>query len=179
MNHALRISFTLAVLILLSASIARIEPAYAQGRMSVPTSPDACPLQLSGFHAAATFSQGGVGLKVRNITKNDVVGMVFEVALADAAENWKWLHWNFDDTRPLRDFGWNKPIKPGEAKNLSWDSADLDFQHNGGGAFVLTSVLFSDGSGYSVPQNNSICKLVWYNGNKKGLVRPVDLPPRI
>jgi len=152
--------------------------ARGQERMLAPTAPDACPVELADFHTSATFTTEGAGLRVKNLTKNDIVGLVFDVALADAAENWKWLHWNFDDTRPLEDFGWNKPIKAGENKKISWSSKDLGFEHNGGGAFVLTSILFADGSGYRAPADNSVCKLVWYNSNKKGLVRQVELPAR-
>ena len=67
-----------------------------------------------------------------------------------------------DAGRPIREFGWNKLIKPGEKKKLSWYHADLDFQHGGGGAFVLTSVLFQDGS-------------VWEEANDRGLVTKVPL----
>jgi hypothetical protein len=178
-NHALRVFVpSLVLLVAFVLTIPRVA-ASGQEKFAVPATPDACPIQISDFHPSATFSTQGVGLRVKNVTTKEVVGMVFDVALADAAENWKWLHWNFDSTRPLQDFGWNKPIKPGETKKLSWDFANLDFQHNGGGAFVLTSVLFGDGSGYQAPADNSVCKLAWYNGNKKGgLIRSVDLPQR-
>ena len=53
-------------------------------------------------------------------------GLVFNAALADATEHWKWLHWDFDPGRPIREFGWNKLIRPGEKKKLSWYYADLD-----------------------------------------------------
>jgi hypothetical protein len=48
--------------------------------------------------------------------------------------------------RRIQDFGWNKLIKPDGKKTLSWDRSDIDFEQGGGGAFVLTSVLYADGS---------------------------------
>jgi len=83
-----------------------------------------------------------------------------------------------DAGRPIREFGWNKLIKPGEKKKLSWYHADLDFQHGGGGAFVLTSVLFQDGSVWEEANDSASCKYVWYNSHKKAFVRPVQLPFR-
>jgi len=107
----------------------------------------------------------------------------FNAAIADATEHWKWLHWDFDDTRPLRDFGWNKAIKPGASKRLVWISswywggAYLDFDHSGGGAFVLTSALFADGSEWQDPGNGEACSFFWFK-HKKSLIRPAQLPPR-
>jgi hypothetical protein len=71
--------------------------------------------------------------------------LVFNAAIADAAEHWIWPHWYFDVNRPI---GWNKVIKADAAKTLSWDRADVDFEHGGGGAFVLTSVPFEDGTSW-------------------------------
>jgi hypothetical protein len=109
-----------------------------------------------------------------------IVGLVFNAAISDATEHWKWIHWDFDDSRPLRDFGWNKTIKPGESKRLVWDQgwgAYLDFEHIGGGAFVLTSVLFDNGSRWQEVTDGDSCKRVWYK-HQKSLVRPIELPPR-
>jgi hypothetical protein len=124
------------------------------------------------------FNPSAVNVRIRNASGKNIVGLVFNTALADATEHWKWLHWNFDDTRPIRDFGWNKLIKEGAAKTLSWDRADIDFEHGGGGAFVLTSVLFEDGSIWEESHDNASCKYVWYNSHKKSFVRPVQLPYR-
>ncbi len=167
-NRALR--FLVPVLFLL--------PSVANSQTNSPaaTRPD-CPVEITKLHPSSSFTTTGLNVHVKNVTKKEIVGLVFDVALADAAEDWKWLHWDFDDTRPLRDFGWNKPIKPNETKTLSWP-ADLDFQHGGGGALVLTSALFADGSDWHAPEDTAVCKQVWYNSNKKSFAKPVDLPLR-
>jgi hypothetical protein len=87
----------------------------------------------------------GVSVRIKNVSGKRIVGLVFNAALADATEHWKWLRWDFDESRPVGEFGWNKLIKNGEVKKLSWYRADIAFEH-GGGAFVLTSALFEDGS---------------------------------
>ena len=87
----------------------------------------------------------GVSVRIKNVSGKRIVGLVFNAALADATEHWKWLRWDFDQSRPVREFGWNKLIKNGDVKKLSWYRADIDFEH-GGGAFVLTSALSEDGS---------------------------------
>ena len=69
-------------------------------------------------------------------------------------------------------------IKNGEVKKLSWYRADIDFEHGGGGAFVLTSALFEDGSVWEEPGDSASCKYVWYNSHKKSFARPVELPFR-
>jgi hypothetical protein len=120
----------------------------------------------------------GVSVRIRNISGKKIVGLVFKAALADATEHWKWYHWDFDDARPIRDFGWNETIKVGAAKTLSWSWSNLDFEHGGGGAFVLTSALFDDGSIWQEPGGSTSCMCLWYNSHKKGgLIRPVQLPP--
>jgi hypothetical protein len=89
-----------------------------------------------------------VSVRVKNVSGKNIVGVVFNAALADATEHWIWLHYDFDGNRPIREFGWNKLIKDSAAKTLSWKRADIDFERGGGGAFVLTSVLFEDGSSW-------------------------------
>jgi hypothetical protein len=105
------------------------------------------------------------------------VELVFNAAISDATERWKWFHWDFDPGCALRDFGWNKRIKAGEKKRLYWD-ADLDFHHGGGGAFVLTSVLFEDGSDWQEPIDSATCKIVWHESHKKRFSKVVELPSR-
>jgi hypothetical protein len=112
------------------------------------------------------------------VSDKKIVGLVFNVALSGATEHWIWLHWYFDANRPIRDFGWHKVIKADAAKTLSWDRADIDFEHGGGGAFVLTSVLFEDGSTWEESRDAASCKYVWSNSHKKAFVRPVQLPFR-
>jgi hypothetical protein len=145
---------------------------HAQVAPSGSSTSWSCPVQFLKFNPL------GVSVKVRNVGNKVIVGLVFNAALADAAEHWKWLHWDFDDHRPLRNFGWNKPVKVGEIKNLSWDRADLDFEHGGGGAFVLTSVLFDDGSRWEETGDEASCKYVWINHHKKFFANPVVLPFR-
>jgi hypothetical protein len=146
--------------------------ARAQTTAPNPSTPAACPVQF--LH----FNPSGVSVRIKNASGKKIVGLVFNAALADATEHWKWYHWNFDNTRPIRDFGWNKQIGNSEAKTLSWDNADIDFEHGGGGAFVLTSVLFDDGSIWEESKDGASCKYVWYNHHKRSFVRPVSLPFR-
>jgi hypothetical protein len=143
-------------------------PALSQA----PAAQSSCPLDF------VSFNPGGVSVRVKNTSGKAIVGLSFYAALSDATEHWKWVHWNLDETRPLQEFGWNKPLKPWAAKTLSWGRADLDFEHDGGGAFVLTSVLFDDGSAWEEPTDTASCKIVWRNGHKKAFVKPIELPPR-
>ncbi len=134
--------------------------------------PSACPVEFVHFDPA------GVSVRIKNVSGKKIVGLTFNAALADATEHWRWYHWNFDDTRPIRGFNWNKGIKLGASKTLSWSREDIDFEHGGGGAFVLTSALFEDGSIWEESPDGASCKYVWYNSHKKSFVRPVLLPLR-
>ena len=125
--------------------------ADAQTASPGSTSQAGCPVQF------IRFNPSGVSVRVKNISGKPIVGLVFNAAIADAAEHWFWLHWYFDVNRPIREFGWNKVIKADAAKTLSWDRADVDFEH-GGGAFVLTNVLFDDGSSWEESKDNASCK---------------------
>ena len=116
--------------------------------------------------------------RIHNDSGKTIVGLTFYAALADATEHWKWVHWDLDNSRDLREFGWNKQIKPGESKSLSWDRANLDFEHGGGGALVLASVLYEDGTSWDQGPAQDDCKAVWYNNHKKSFTRPIDLPLR-
>jgi hypothetical protein len=144
----------------------------AQNAAPNPSTPAACPVQF------VRFNPSGVSVRVKNTSGKDIVGLVFNAALADATEHWIWLHWNFDATRPIRNFGWNKLIKPDAAKTLSWYREDIDFEHGGGGAFVLTSALFADGSTWEESLDGASCKYVWFNSHKKNLTKPLQLPFR-
>jgi hypothetical protein len=143
----------------------------SQSRAGNPAQPAVCPVEVLSFNPA------GVTVHIRNSSGKTIVGLVFNAAISDATEHWKWLHWGFDQNRPLRDFGWNKAIKAGASKRLVWGIADLDFEHSGGGAFVLTSVLFSDGSSWEEPPDDASCTSFWYK-HKKSSFRPVELPLR-
>jgi hypothetical protein len=143
-------------------------PAYSQ----TTEMPSSCPLALSDYNPS------GVRVHVQNTSGKTIVGITFNAALSDATEHWGWLHWGFGNTWQLREFGWNKTLKPGAVKTLSWDRAFLDFRHGGGSAFVLTSVLFEDGSNWEEPVDSASCKIVRYNSHKKGFVKPIQLPPR-
>jgi hypothetical protein len=134
--------------------------------------PSNCPVSF------VKFNPSGLSIRVKNESGKKIVGMNFYAALADATEHWKWLHWDFDVTRPLREFGWTKEVKPGAVKTLSWQASNLNFEYGGGGAFVLTSVLFEDGSSWEEPSNRASCAEYWYNNHKKGLTKHPDLPIR-
>jgi hypothetical protein len=132
----------------------------------------ACLVELSELRV------NSLKVQVNNTSGKPIVGMVFNVAFSDATERWKWLHWNYDLTRPLQEFGWNKPVKPGESKKVSW-GYDLEHEHGGGVALVLTSILFADGSRWEDGVDSATCKIIWYHSHKKGgFTRPVELPPR-
>jgi hypothetical protein len=131
-----------------------------------------CPIAIQHFNP------GAVSVKIKNLSGKLIVGIVFNAALADATEHWKWLHWDFDQDRSLRNFSWNRQIKQDAIKTLTWSSANLDFEHGGGGAFVLTSVLFEDGSSWESPEDSATCKYLWYNNHKKSFLKPVILPWR-
>jgi hypothetical protein len=157
--------------LVLAASILPL-PVLAQSGAA----PSGCPLAFLKFTPAGDFS--GLSIRVKNVSGKKISGITFNAALADATEHWKWLHWNLDDTKPLRDFGWNKEINPDASKTLSWDRSSLDFEHGGGGAFVLISVLFSDGSIWEDPPSRDTCTQLWFNNHKKGFSKPVVLPFR-
>ncbi len=86
----------------------------AQTRTPGPA-PPACPVELTQLHAS------GLSIHLRNTSGKPIVGLVFNVAFSDATERWKWLHWNYDVTRPLQEFGWNKRIKDGETGSFPGD----------------------------------------------------------
>jgi hypothetical protein len=148
--------------------------ACSQTSQSDSNAPTACPIEV------LSFNPSGVTVHLRNTSGKTIVGLVFNAAISDATEHWKWVHWDFDDSRPLRDFGWNKAIKRGATKRLTWDDgwgSYLDFENIGGGAFVLTSVLFDDGSRWQETTDGDSCKSLWYK-HKKSSFRPIELPPR-
>ena len=160
--------FSLVAAILVFSTAVR-----GQTKSSFPATSATCPVQFERFNPL------GPSVRIRNTSGKKIVGLVFNAALADATEQWKWYHWDFDDTRPIREFGWNKTLKEGAAKRLSWTWTDLYFRHAGGGAFVLASALFDDGSTWESPRGSAPCKCLWYNSNKKnGFIRQVDLPFR-
>ena len=149
-------------------------PSFARSQTARPSSdkPTACPIEILSFKPS-----GWVNVHIRNVSGKKVVGLVCNAAIADATEHWKWLHYDFDDNRPLQEFNWNKEIKAGAKKSLEWQTERLDLERGGGVAFVLTSVLFSDGSLWQEPIDSASCKSIWYK-NKKSAFRPIQLPPR-
>jgi len=156
---------------LLTVVLLLVPFAHGQTRASFPKLPATCPIQFEHLDPSNNAS-----VRVRNTSGKTIVGLVFFVAIADATEHWKWYHWDFDDTRPVRKFGWNKTITSGQRKTLTWTGADLDFEHGGGGAFVLTSALFDDGSLWEEVSGQPSCTCLWYNSHKKGgLIRPPQL----
>jgi hypothetical protein len=133
--------------------------------------PSSCPLAL------LQFNPSGVAVRVKNVSGKRIRGLSFYAALSDATEHWKWFHWDFDDTRPLREFGWNKTLKPDATKTLVWNGY-LNFEHISGSAFVLTSVLFEDGSDWEEPADSASCKIVRHKGRHRVFLKPIQLPPR-
>ena len=96
-------------------------PIFAGGQNSSPAAvPLACGVELSDLHVSARRYHP-LSIQIKNMSGKRIVGLVFNAALSDATERWKWLHWNYDLTRPLQDIGWNKPVKERESKTLSWD----------------------------------------------------------
>jgi predicted RNA-binding protein with TRAM domain len=146
--------------------------AVTQTSSPAPAQAGGCPIELQELHVS------NINIHVRNTSGKNIVGLVFNVAFSDATERWRWLHWNYDLSRPLQEFGWNKPVKEGETKKLSWNYIDLEHEHGGGVALVLTSVLFTDGTSWEEEIDRATCKAVWYHNHKKGFTRPVELPPR-
>jgi hypothetical protein len=96
----------------------------AAGENATGTAPNPVPL--------LSFNPSDVRVRIRNARGKKIVGLIFNVAPADAAEHWKWLHYDFDDARPIQDFGWTKSIKEGGEKTLSRYPADVAIYYGGG-----------------------------------------------
>jgi len=60
--------------------------AHAQSTPSSATAPAACPIQI------ISFNPSDVTAHIRNTSGKKIVGLVFNIALADATEHGKWLH---------------------------------------------------------------------------------------
>lgn len=148
--------------LLLSALLAA--PGFAQP-------PQPCPVK------PVHFNPDGLSIRIENTSGKQIVGMTWFAAIADATEHWNWIFWDTPGPLRLREFNWNKEINAGAKKTLSWDFISLDFRHASGGAFMLGSVLFSDGSRWEENPRDHACQAVWLNSNKKTLTRPEDLPP--
>jgi hypothetical protein len=144
---------------------------FAGAQTTPPAAPSACPAELTNLHVS------DLSIHLKNTSGKRIVGLVFNAALSDATERWVWLHWDYDLNRPLQAFGWNKEIKTGESKKLSW-GWNFQREHNGGVALMLTSVLFADGTRWEEEPDGVSCRQVWYNNHKKGFTTPVQLPPR-
>ncbi|HEV2961236.1 MAG TPA: hypothetical protein VG649_05370 [Candidatus Angelobacter sp.] len=144
----------------------------AQTTPSSTSLASSCPVELRDIHV------NNLSVRVRNTSGKRIVGLVFNVALSDATEHWIWLHWNYDLSARLREFGWNRLIREGESKKLSWDFVDLEHEHGGGVVLVLSSILFADGSTWDEDADTITCKAIWFNNHKKGFTKPVLLPRR-
>jgi hypothetical protein len=159
--------------------------------------PSSCPVSFVKFKPGGVFTPRGfdsVSIRVKNVTGKKIVGLDFNAALAYFPGHWQWVSLTPNWVRlapdgmlsiplgtpvgPLREFGWNKEIKPGATETASWGFENLDYQDNGGVAFVLTSVLFEDGSRWEDPPARTSCMALWYNSHKKGIASAVVLPPR-
>jgi hypothetical protein len=133
--------------------------------------PQNCPVQ------PVKFNPDGLSVRIQNTSGKTIVGMTWYAAVADATEHWNWIFWNVPGPLRLREFNWNKEIKPNAKKTLGWYYTDLDFRHASGGAFILGSVLFDDGTRWQENPHEHVCQAVWLNSNKKKFTRPEDLPP--
>jgi N-acetylneuraminic acid mutarotase len=129
-----------------------------------------CPVQ------AVHFNPSGLSVRVENTSGKKIVGMTWFAAIADATEHWNWIYWNLPGPLRLREFNWNKEVKSSAKKTLDWSYADLDFQHASGGAFILGSVLFSDGTRWEGIPADHVCQVLWLESNKKAFARPEELP---
>jgi hypothetical protein len=139
-------------------------------KMSVGPQPG-CSVELTKLHVDR------LSVELKNTSGKKIVGLVFNVAFADATERWRWLHWDFDLNRPLQEFGWNKTIGQDESKKLHWDY-DFDHEHGGGVALVLTSILYADGTSWEDTPGGTHCMQIWHHHHKKGFTKPVELPVR-
>ena len=160
MRRSVMLVLTAIFLVTLSTSM--------QGQSPAPGAP--CPVQ------AVHFNPGGLSVRVENTSGKSIVGMTWFASIADATEHWNWIYWNLPGPLRLREFNWNKEIKPSAKKTLNWYYADLDFQHASGGTFVLGSVLFSDGTRWEGAPADHACQVLWLENNKKAFARPEDLP---
>lgn len=163
-------------MILFCAIVATSVNSRAQTTTPGIAAASSCPIALGNLHV------NSLSIRIRNTSGKKIVGLVFNVALADAAEHWVWLRGTFDFSAPdfsarLREFGWNKQIREGESKNLSWP-VSLEHEHGGGVALVLTSILFADGSAWDEDLDTVTCKSIWINNHKQGFTKPVVLPRR-
>jgi hypothetical protein len=136
-----------------------------------PAATSTCPVQF------LNFDPGDTSVKVKNTTDKLVVGLVFNAAIADATEHWTWVHWDLDQNRSLRNFNWNREMKPGASKRIIWWYTNLAFDHGGGAAMVLTSALFADGSRWEAGQDLMACGILWHNNHKKAFIQSPDFPP--
>ena len=162
-------------------------PIYSQGNASA----SGCPatfvkIDRPGFSGGWKFSA-----RVRNSSNKRIVGMTFNAAVADATEHWVWI----PEGSRIAEFDWNRELKPGQSKELSWYLEDSYVEtvylnqtiyfneiyyreHSSGGAIVLTAVLFADGSLWEESSNRESCMGLWYNPHKKSFVKPIQLPAR-
>jgi hypothetical protein len=144
--------------------------AQAQAVSQTPPDPSVCPVQFQNF------DPGDTSIRVKNISGKKIVGLVFNAALSDATEHWIWIHWNLDQNRSLRDFSWNREMKPDDSKRITWN-VYLAFDHVGGAAMVLSSALFADGTRWEASSDVAACSVLWHNHHKKGFLRAPDFPP--
>ncbi len=102
--------FVVPIVTLVSPSLTHSQTAPAESDAA-----SSCPLVIHQFRPWE------IRAHVENTSGKTIVGLTFYVALADATEHWKWLHYNFDDSRPLHGSVWNKPLGPGAEMTLRWN----------------------------------------------------------
>ena len=62
---------------------------FVEAQNSLTTPAPGCPVEI------VSLKPSGVSMHVRNTSGKKIVGLVFNAALADATEHWKWYHWEF------------------------------------------------------------------------------------
>lgn len=160
-----------------------LSPSFTYAQNNPPAS--GCPVTFVHVDRPDYVNRLNLNVRIQNKSATKIVGMTFDVAIADASEKWDWI----PDGPRIAEFDWNRELKPGQAKSLSWylvpSSVEANYigqqyyhEHSSGGAVVLTKVLFSDGTSWEDASNHPSCMGLWFNPNKKFFAKPIQLPPR-
>jgi hypothetical protein len=147
--------------------------------------PSSCPITFVKVSRPDYANRWNISTRVRNASGKKIVGMIFNSAVADAAEQWAWI----PEGNRIAELDWNRELNPGQSKTLSWYlmsnlNETLYFnqpyyhQHGSGGTIVLTRVLYGDGSSWENSPDLRSCMGLWYSPHKKSFVKPIQLPNR-
>jgi hypothetical protein len=144
-----------------------------------------CPVVFVHVDRPDYVNRLNLNVRIQNKSATKIVGMTFDVAIADAAEEWEWI----PNGPRIAEFDWNREVNSGQSKSLSWylvpSSVEANYigenyyhEHSSGGAVVLTKVLFSDGTSWEDAPGRESCMGLWFNPHKKFFAKPIQLPPR-